>query len=474
MRRRARSKARDWSSEPRMAFGMAPIYSTTVMPGPSYLHVNPCETKPPSVRYPEEKLTDHLTEHLAIVMFAERFLGSELRGRVAIATAAALVGIMFMASTLVTPLYVIYEHEFRFSRLTLTLIYAIYVVGNMAALLMFGRWSDALGRRRVSLAAIAIAVVSTLLFLFASSTAWLFLARALSGFAIGLTAGTATAWIAELDAGQDKSRASLIATSSNFFGLAIGSLLAGMLAQYAPRPLHLPFLVYLALLLGLTLPVARTQETVVWRDRGLGDLSLRPRLGVPPEIRRAFIAPAVTVFGAMALVGFYAALIPSILAESLGQTSHAVAGIVVCELALVVALTIILTRRLKSLTGMIGGLALLPPGLALLVAGEGFGSTAILLAGTVVSGVATALGYRGSLEVVTEIAPDDRRAEVVSTYFVVGFAGNALPVIGVGVISSAANTMIASAVFALIIGAFAVAALALGMKYLPKRTGAQR
>ena len=158
-----------------------------------------------------------------MTMLVERLRASELSGRMAIAVIAALVGTMFMASTLVTPLYVIYAQKFHFSRLILTLVYAVYVVGNTTALLSFGSWSDRIGRRRVSLAAIAAAVVSTLLFLLARSTPWLFWARALSGFAIGLTAGTATAWITELDAQGDRARASLIVTSSNFFGLSRGS-----------------------------------------------------------------------------------------------------------------------------------------------------------------------------------------------------------------------------------------------------------
>ena len=65
---------------------------------------------------------------------------------------------------------------FRFSRITLTLIYAIYAVGNLAALLVFGRVSDRIGRRRVSLAAIAFAGLSTVLFFAADDTAWLFFA----------------------------------------------------------------------------------------------------------------------------------------------------------------------------------------------------------------------------------------------------------------------------------------------------------
>ena len=113
---------------------------------------------------------------------------------------------MFIATTLPTPLYVIYEHTFGFSPVTLTLIYAVYVVGNLAALLLLGRTSDIIGRRKVSLAAIAIAALSTFLFLLAHGTALLFWARIFNGVAVGLTAGTATAWITELDPNQDRAR----------------------------------------------------------------------------------------------------------------------------------------------------------------------------------------------------------------------------------------------------------------------------
>ena len=62
-----------------------------------------------------------------------------------------------MGSTLLTPLYLIYRRMFGFSEVTLTLIYAVYVVGNLAALFFFGRLSDQIGRRRTSLPAIALA-----------------------------------------------------------------------------------------------------------------------------------------------------------------------------------------------------------------------------------------------------------------------------------------------------------------------------
>ncbi|MGH8237533.1 MAG: MFS transporter, partial [Steroidobacteraceae bacterium] len=156
----------------------------------------------------------------------------------------SMIAVMFMGSTIVTPLYSLYAQQFGFSAIMLTLIYAVYVIGNLVSLFFFGGVSDHLGRRRIVLGAMAAAAVSTGIYFFATSTPWLFVARALSGFAIGLAAGAGTAWIAELDGATDKTRATLIAVSSNFAGLALGPLISGLLAEYAPRPLQLPFLIY--------------------------------------------------------------------------------------------------------------------------------------------------------------------------------------------------------------------------------------
>ena len=106
--------------------------------------------------------------------------------------AAVLIGVMFMGSTLLTPLYLLYQRAFGFSEITLTLIYAVYVVGNIGALFFFGHLSDQVGRRRTSLPAIALAGSRPSCSSFARSTAWLFVARILSGLAIGIASGTAT------------------------------------------------------------------------------------------------------------------------------------------------------------------------------------------------------------------------------------------------------------------------------------------
>jgi predicted MFS family arabinose efflux permease len=344
----------------------------------------------------------------------------------------------------------------------LTLIYAAYVFGNLVALILFGGLSDRIGRRRTALPGIAVAAASALVFLFAGNIASLFIGRILSGLGVGVGAGTAIAWLAQLIADEDKSRATAIATSANFLGLALGALVAGLLAQYAPWPLRLPFIVYLVALLGAAALVWRTRETV---SRPTDGAPLRPHISVPQSIRALFVAPAVAGFGAMALVGLYAALEPSIVAESLHQRSHALAGALFFELAVIVSVVIIATQWLSSRAAMLSALALMLPSVVLVVAAQAWGSMPIMIAATATCGVTAALGYRGSLQVVNEIASRDRRAELVSAYFVSAFCGNGLPVIGVGVVSVLANALAASMAFAGLIIVFAVVALFFGVKY---------
>src|SRR5215471_8662796 len=96
---------------------------------------------------------------------------AELQGTAALAAVALLLGGAFGLSTLVTPLYLIYQQQFSFSQITLTLIYAAYAIGNIAALLFFGRVSDRIGRRLTALSAIATLIVAVLVFLSATGVA---------------------------------------------------------------------------------------------------------------------------------------------------------------------------------------------------------------------------------------------------------------------------------------------------------------
>jgi len=388
------------------------------------------------------------------------------RNLLALGIVASELGAIFVGAILPTPLYPLFRHAFGFSGVTLTLIYAVYVLGNVAALLLFGRLSDQIGRRNVSLPAVGVGIASALAFAVAGGTPWLFAARALSGFSTGLASGTATAWIAELC--DDRGTASRIAAGANFFGCAAGPLLGGVLAQFAPEPLRLPFFIYLVLLIAVAGATLFAPETVT-EPKPLAAVALKPRLGVPQQIWLPFVAPAVAAFATFALIAFYAALIPNLLADSLHQPAPLVAGVVVCELFGIAAVTIVSTGRVGSQAAMLGALVLLLPSVWLLVGAEVARSIPLLIFAAALGGIAGGLGYRGSLEVINRIAPADQRSEVVSSYLVACFAGNSLPVIGIGLMAAATSSLIAHITFAAVITALAGIAALTGVKYAPDR-----
>jgi MFS family permease len=389
------------------------------------------------------------------------------RNVAALTIVAVALAVMFVGAIMPTPIYPLYQHAFGFSGITLTLIYAVYVLGNLVALLLFGRLADQVGRRSAMLPAIAIGIASTVVFAAATGMASLFAARALSGFSTGLGAGAATAWIAELYTGRGNGTAARIAASANFFGCAAGPLFGGLLAQFAPWPLRLPYLIYLVLLCAVAVAILFVPETVT-NPKLLGEASLRPRLGVPRHIRLQFVSPAVSGFATFSLIGFYAALIPNLLGESLHQPAPTVAGAIVCEVFGIAAVTILSTAWLGSQTAMFSAQALLLPAVWLLVGAELVRSLPLLLFAAAFCGVAGGLGYRGSLEVINRIAPADQRSEVVSSYLIALFAGNSVPVIGIGVLAATATPLVAHVTFAAVITVLAGIAAWTGIKYAPK------
>ncbi len=119
------------------------------------------------------------------------------RRRFGFALLAYSFAAIMLGTTLPTPIYALYAERMHFSVLTTTVIFSTYAVGVLTALLVFGRWSDALGRRPVLLAGAGFALGSAVVFLFADDVPLLLVGRLLSGLSAGIFTGTATAAIVE-------------------------------------------------------------------------------------------------------------------------------------------------------------------------------------------------------------------------------------------------------------------------------------
>ena len=372
--------------------------------------------------------------------------------------------VTMLGTTLPTPLYVIYQAQWHFSTSIITLIYAVYAVGVLGALLGAGRSSDQVGRRPVLAVAIVLSIASAVTFILAPNIGWLFLGRVLSGLSAGLMTGTATAALTETARHGSGRRASLVATTANMGGLGLGPLLAGLLAQYAPQPTVLPFAVQLGLVAIAGLGLLVVPETVTQRSA----LSLKVRgLGIPEAGRPEFIAAGFAGFAAFSLLGLFSSLVPTFLSGVLHDTSHAVAGAVVFLAFMVAACTQLVGSRLPSRPVTLAGLGVFLAALALIVAGLSAASMPLFLASTVVSGVSVGAVFMGSLATANRVAPAETRGQVISAFFVFAYVGLTVPVIAVGFGSQAFGD------FRAILGcAIALAAIALASMAIIRRSAA--
>ncbi|MFI2378632.1 MFS transporter [Streptomyces sp. NPDC018964] len=368
----------------------------------------------------------------------------------------AVFAVCMTGTTLPTPLYPLYQEKFGFSELTVTVVYAAYAFAVIGALLLAGDASDAVGRRPVLWWGLGCAAASAVCFLCATALGWLYAGRLLSGLSAGLFTGAATAYVMESAPPGAASRATFVATAVNMGGLGCGPLLAGILAEYAPWPLYLPFVVHLALVACSTAVLLWLPETVAER-RPLS--TVRPRRpGVPPPVRPVFGPAATASFTGFALFGVFTAVSPAFLARYLDVTDHAVSG-------LVVALAFFSSTGGQLAAGRAGPVRSLPLGCAGLLAGLALLAGALygdLLALVVLSaltgGFGQGLAFRGALSAVSEASPPDRRAAVISTLFVVAYLGISVPVIGVGLLTGPMGLEGAGLVFIACMGALVVAA----------------
>ena len=137
-----------------------------------------------------------------------------------------------------------------------------------------------------------------------------------------------------------------------------------------------------------------------------------------------------------------------------------ISGAIVAAMYGIAAGAIVVTRSLRAHTALLSGVTLLLPAAALLLLAQTTASIAALIGATLIGGAALALGYRGTLQVVNAIAPAERRAEVVASYLIACFLGNALPVIGIALLSQAAGSTAANVVFACAIAGLGALAFA--------------
>jgi MFS family permease len=369
----------------------------------------------------------------------------------AFAFAAAMLG-----TTLPTPLYALYRSELGFSELMVTVVFASYAAGTITALVVAGSLSDRVGRRPVLLAGLAFSALSAGVFLDAHGLGFLLTGRVLSGLSAGIFTGTATATLVDLARPERRARATVVATVANIGALGGGALLAGLLAQFAPSPLQLPFWIALALLVPAAALVAAMPEPVTARA------AFRPsvqRPHVPVEARAVFVPAALAGFAGFAVLGLFTAVAPGFLGQVLGIASPAAAGAIVFAVFAASTLGQTLLEGVFGARALVAGSAGLVVGMVLLGLGLALSSLELLVIGGVVAGVGQGVSFRHGLAAINAASPPQQRGEVASAFFVLMYVGISVPVVGVGLLAQAAGLRTAGLVFVAAVAVLAAAVL---------------
>jgi predicted MFS family arabinose efflux permease len=325
------------------------------------------------------------------------------------------------ASTAPTPLYHLYQEQLQFSAAVLTLIFGVYALSLLAALLTVGSLSDYLGRKPVIFTAVVLNILAMLLFIYADSVAWLIAARVLQGFATGMA--TAVLSAALLD--TDRQHGPLINSVAPLLGMALGGMGCGLLAEFAPAPLHLTFWLLLALFAVQAVYVWRLPESVSPQAGALA--SLRPTLHVPVQARATLWRVLPLNTATWALGGFFASLAPSLVRTATGSTSNLIGGATVAALTLTGALMIFTLRNRPATRALQLGASLLPTGVILILLGVHSASLALFFLGTLVAGCGFGAGFLGAVRSLVPLALPHERAGLMSAFYVLSYLAFCLP-----------------------------------------------
>jgi MFS family permease len=345
---------------------------------------------------------------------------------------AVALFVLLTDGNLATPLYAVYRDKFGFSATELTLIFATYTIVLIPSLLLFGQISDRVGRRPVLVAGLLCGALGLALLAIADDTAWLFVARAVQGVALGAVVGTAAAALVELHPRGDHSRAALATVLAQSGGSAAGPLVAGALAQWAPAPLHLSYVVCIAVTLLTAFLVAALHEP---REPS-GEWRLQ-RPSVPAGEGRRFARASLTGAAVWAVGSLYLSVIPSYASKLLDTNDLALLGAIsALMLAAACPVQVLGIRGLVSpQTAQPAGLVLLVGGLVALVLAFPAQSLPLVLLAALLAGLGLGLGYFGSQAEINQLAPPERRGEVTAAFLTCLYAGVSITVITVGIVS---------------------------------------
>ena len=339
---------------------------------------------------------------------------------------ASIVVFFLAGSSAPTPLYSVYQSKWGFSPITTTVVFGVYALAVLVALLTVGSLSDHVGRRPILLVAIIVQAAVMWIFITADGVPELLLARIVQGLSTGAAVGAVGAGMLDLD----KAKGTLANSVAAPIGTGLGGILSGVLVQFLPWPTHLVYVVLFAIFILQAVGVALMRETSTPRPGALA--SLRIQLALPPAVRRPFLLAAPVLIAVWALAGLYGSLGPTLVRMLVGHNSYVLGGLSLFTIATGGALTVLATRNRQPRTVLIYGAGALVVGVGLTLLALQATSTVGFFLGSVIAGTGFGAGFQGAIRSVIPLAAPHERAGVLSLLYVVSYLAMGLPAVIAG------------------------------------------
>ncbi|MGW3117426.1 MFS transporter [Streptomyces sp. NPDC001107] len=367
--------------------------------------------------------------------------------------AAWPVTAVFVLSNAATPLYVLWQRDIGFSKGTLTVVFAFYIVGLLGSLLVSGVVSDRLGRKPVLLPALGLALAACLIFATASSVAALIVARLFTGIAVGAVVSAGMAAVTDVAGHNRKRLAALLASCAMVFGAGLGPLLAGILSEALPAPTVTVFLVEMVLLATAVLAVLRMpvqRPAAPAKGAWLRVPGVPRGQGLQLTFGIAVFAPGITA------TSFVLSLGPSLLSGLLGTTSRIVAGAMAFVMFLAATGVQFAVQRLRRRTILTAGAVSTSLSMITLIVAVHTSSVPVLITSALLAGTGQGMGQLGGLSLLNSTVPPQRLAEANAALNVGGYLPAGLLPVSAGYLSDAVGLTNGATVFGTVLMSLAV------------------
>jgi MFS family permease len=339
---------------------------------------------------------------------------------------ASIIVTLLASSSAPTPLYAIYQRDWGFSAITTTVVFGVYAIAVLVALLTAGSLSDHIGRRPVLLVALVIQAATMWLFVTAEAVPQLLIARVVQGLATGAAIGAVGAGMLDID----RVKGTVANAVAPMTGTAIGGLLAGVFVQYLPAPSQLVFIVLSVAFVAQALGVLVMPETTMLRPGALA--SLRPVIALPSAARRPMLAATPVLVAAWALGGLYLSVGPALVRQTVHSGSILIGGIVVFVLAASASVAVLLARNVTATRMMAGGIILLIVGVGLSLVAIINATAGVFFVSLIIAGAGFGTALQGAIRTVLPAANEHERAGLLSLVYVVSYLSLGLPAVIAG------------------------------------------